>query len=494
MLSPFKTLLASMVFLSLAPCLVWGQNQRSAPYPSVFYVQTVENQEPDPKTKQDKGPDLGPKKGKDAPPAPKQAEPAPAPPAEPEVQEQPERGGNLGLGSFDDRFSGRAVPVSFSPPSIVTSMTTTVIPPFGPSSSVSTTPSSSGAIIPFPAPSILSPSQTSTTTTSVISTSNNSFTNTTVVNQVTTFSPSTVSFSVPLPGSGGVVGLEKVSENNSPLPRDRFIFDYSFYSNTVVAPGGYDVNRFVVGFEKTFLDSRASVEMRLPFAATLDSTQVATGLTNGATEIGDLHVGFKYLFYSSRTLNLSAGLALDLPTASNEVVRSPNGVTLIRIDNDSTIVTPYLAAMYTPNERMFALAWLEVATDPSGSAVYAFTPDLNGALTNVGRTYAQTVLELDAQIGYWVIQPGESTGVVTGLAPFVELHYNQSLNSGTLPLPTAFGGAASITHFSEVNFAAGVNTVFSNRLNMMLGIVVPLSSGDSKFFDYEIGLRFNWLF
>jgi hypothetical protein len=455
-----KQVVAVLVVQALLPCVARGQEARSgllsaatlgpprpsstpavlpfASYPSGYFIETEINQAPPGA----KTPGAEPTKEKDGPNAPQKkgqvGEPGaglmqPAPPIETEVQEQPERGGNLGIGSFDDRFTGRAIPITFVPPAILNATARVTQPP--------------------PVP-----------------------------------------FSIALPSAGGVVGLEKVSENNSPLPRDRIIFDYSFYNGTVLTPGGFYVDRFVVGFEKTFFNGRASFELRLPFAATLDSTTVAGGLTSSTFELGDLHLALKGIVYANRILTVSAGLAADLPTASNETARLADGTPLIRIDNDSAIFTPFVAALYTPNDRLFAQAWLELGVDASGSPVYSSNPQLGG-FNSSGRVYGQTILQLDTQIGYWLLQPGQSAGFLTGLAPFFEVHFNQALTTSNLQgLPSTFAVGASNPEFSEVNLAAGVNTLFSNRLNMIAGIVVPVSSGISKFFDFEVGLRFNWLF
>ena len=72
------------------------------------------------------------------------------------------------------------------------------------------------------------------------------------------------------PSDGGVVGRVKVADDQSPLPRDRFIFNYDHFDDVRLTAGGISVNRYVVGFEKTCLDGGASVEVRVPFADTLN--------------------------------------------------------------------------------------------------------------------------------------------------------------------------------------------------------------------------------
>ncbi len=62
----------------------------------------------------------------------------------------------------------------------------------------------------------------------------------------------------------------KLSENTSPIPRDRVFVNYSYFDNVPLQQGGVDVNRFVPGFEKTFFNGITSVEVRAPMASTLD--------------------------------------------------------------------------------------------------------------------------------------------------------------------------------------------------------------------------------
>ena len=60
----------------------------------------------------------------------------------------------------------------------------------------------------------------------------------------------------------GVSG-PKISEEQSPMPRDRVFFNYNYFNNA--RSDCPNVAGRVFGFEKTFLDGAASVELRLPF-------------------------------------------------------------------------------------------------------------------------------------------------------------------------------------------------------------------------------------
>jgi hypothetical protein len=83
--------------------------------------------------------------------------------------------------------------------------------------------------------------------------------------------PAVVNF----PAGGAAVRRVKIGENNSSIPRDRFIFNYSFFND--VNDGIGDVNRYTVGFEHTLFSENNSIEVRFPIASTLDVVQIAGG-------------------------------------------------------------------------------------------------------------------------------------------------------------------------------------------------------------------------
>ncbi|HUG67252.1 MAG TPA: hypothetical protein VMM76_05855, partial [Pirellulaceae bacterium] len=69
-----------------------------------------------------------------------------------------------------------------------------------------------------------------------------------------------------VPAGGVAVRRMKLSENNSPIPRNRFIANYNFFNDVIGGIG--DVNRYAFGFERTFLNESSSVEVLFPFAST----------------------------------------------------------------------------------------------------------------------------------------------------------------------------------------------------------------------------------
>jgi hypothetical protein len=298
-------------------------------------------------------------------------------------------------------------------------------------------------------------------------------------------------FAFMLPSGGGVVGRTKIADDNSPVPGDRAIFQYDQFGGTVLAPGGYDVYRFSVGGEMSLLDGWASAELRLPFASTLDPIGSVGGLSNRATEFGNLNFVLKALALRSDALNLAGGVGISFPTAADAVLQDTNGTELLRVKNQSYLVTPFLAAQIIPATGWFAQAWVQVSFDMTGSDVLA-APNGMGPVTNVGRVYDQPLLQTDFQLGYWLIRDETASGL-RGLAPFIELHYNRpfgtadSIFAPGVALP---GGSG----FNEVNLSVGAAALIGSNLLVNVGMAFPLREGTDRFFDYQLGIRANWFF
>ena len=305
--------------------------------------------------------------------------------------------------------------------------------------------------------------------------------------------PRSVFLDVPSPAGGGVVGRTKISEDNNPLPRDRVIFDYDYFNSVPLTAAGVGVQRFSPGFEKTFLDRLASVEVRVPFATTLDSDLNSGNLgSERATELGDVHITLKGLLYRSQEWNVAVGLGIDLPTASDTRVFFIDGTEVVRIKNEDVLLTPYFAYLWTPNDRLFFQNWFEFSIDPNGNPV-AVNPDFT-MLRTVGRITDQTLMQIDAQIGYWFYRAEDSSRWLTALAPFFELHYNTTLNKADIVQGGAFVIGATSGHFDQLNLSTGLIAQISENFTLALGAAFPLKGGTDRSFDYQLGIRANWFF
>lgn len=307
---------------------------------------------------------------------------------------------------------------------------------------------------------------------------------------------------VPLPGSSGVVGRIKLSEDNNPFPRDRFIFNYDVFDNVPFAQNGITVNRFQFGMEKTFLDGRASFEFRLPFAGTLNSTTVQ-GFEGTNTELGNLRLALKYLWRHGDVLSISSGIGVTLPTADDQIVLSSSVVPgvnplLYKIQNETVQVEPFIAAAFTPTDRLFGQLWSSVNFDTAGSKI-TYNRDVFGGGTGLKTSTFIDVplLSVDGQVGYWVIK--NATGRVRGLAPFLEMHWNYAIAQDRLfdeidKETRGEGLRVQSIADSELNLTAGATTQFGNNLFVTLGGTAPMLNRPNRTFDGQFGLRVNYYF
>jgi hypothetical protein len=295
-------------------------------------------------------------------------------------------------------------------------------------------------------------------------------------------------YSGPSPASaGGNVGRQKLSENTSPIPRDRVFVNYSLFETVNINAGGATVSRFTPGVEKTFADGNLSVEFRVPFATTVDNDFFSDGSSDtGNWEWGDLTLFLKALLYNNDCFALAGGIGFSFPTHDPFTVFNvgdPNPV--IKVDNNGYHALPYIAGVWTPNDRLFAQAYLQVDVDLNGNSVYFGD-------TNVGRLDDTTYLFVDLGVGYWVYQDLCSESCIRGIAPVVELHFNRGLEENDVVVDAGGTQVGNAQEIGLTNLVLGVNTLIGDSSTLTLGYGVPLG-GDEQF-DGEFRLVYNWLF
>lgn len=297
-------------------------------------------------------------------------------------------------------------------------------------------------------------------------------------------------------GTSPIVGRVKLSDNNSPLPRDRVFFDYSYFNNTTLAPGGVDVNRFTPGFEKTFFDGMTSIDFRAPMLTTLNSNVgvASNGFVSNDTqgEFGNLNVTFKALLWRDDCLAVAAGVGVNIPTADDLVIyHMPTNAQLLRINNDSVHLTPYVAALVRPNDLFFVQSFLQIDVDTNGNRVEG-----PFSTASLGRYSDQTYLYLDVATGVWLYTDPCACSGLTGLAGIFEVHYNQSLsNLDSVSGPgVSIGGDSGIgdDNFSLVNLTVGATAIFASGKTATIGYGFPVT-GD-RVFDGEIRANLNCFF
>ena len=259
---------------------------------------------------------------------------------------------------------------------------------------------------------------------------------------------------VPSPRAG-ILGRQRISDNDSPIPTDRLFCDYSYFHDAALTLPS-DASRFVPGFEKTLFDGRMSVEMRFPMGIMESSDIAADSSSFGTTgQFGDIQVIGKAILLQQDSWTLSTGLGISLPTAPDVNVGLTDGTSLVKIANRSTHLLPFFGLLAKPNDDWFAQAFLQIDFAASGDPVSA---NLTGAaLTPVGNIYDETLIFADVSIGRWLYR--DPAQHFSGLAAVVEAHYTGGINS-----PSTLHANNGIT-----NFALGVSPVGYNVLDLTLG-------------------------
>ena len=253
----------------------------------------------------------------------------------------------------------------------------------------------------------------------------------------------------------------KVSENESPRPTDRVFATYNYYNSVPTAPGfpGFDVHREVIGFEKTFLDGRASIGVRVPFlqlTGSGDERQQA-GLSSG--QFGDVTLVTKYALYDDReTGNLiSGGLVVTFPTGEANFITNNRAV-------HSTLYQPWTGFIWNFGDT-FVHGFSSIAIPDDHRDVVAWYNDFG--------------------VGYW-LRKDQHDHFFHGIGPTAEVHLGTPLRSGSL---TDFDRV----HMSDyLSLVGGVNFVFGR--NSTIGISAGAPVVGPKPWEFEVHASINFRF
>jgi hypothetical protein len=376
-----------------------------------------------------------------------------------------------------------------------------------------------------------------------------------------------------------------VADNESPVPRDRVSFRFNYFDDAqqvtgfgpaVFSPQGvgtsfaqtrnFSVERYTFSFEKTFLDQWGSVELRMPFSTGLSSnlnlsagdiTGPTTNSTFPVTSTPDRTLGsegtqfenmtliLKGLVYRKSALAISAGLALGIPTGADTNVRivDYSGSTtagqatvqrerVIRIDNEAWSLSPFVAALYTPTNRLFTQGFLQFdiplntntinysdrltrgaglsTADLAALGLISF-PSLDQPFSVRSGISEQPLMQVDWGAGYWLLRDPSRTWI-TGIAPSLELHYTTTLKNAsvvTLPgdsflqidpttgnliqeQPPRVGNLRNRVDIFDMTVATTI--LLSDRATLATGVSFPLKGKDDRTFDWEFHLQLNYYF
>ncbi len=325
-----------------------------------------------------------------------------------------------------------------------------------------------------------------------------------------TFNPGGFGFgeALVLPRTGVVISRFKAAEQSNPIPRDRVLLGYGWFKDAPGPGGPKDIHRWVPGFEKTFADGEASVEVRMPMAYTFDSAQQLSGAGEvmGSTnyELGNLNVSLKRLLLATDRFGFSAGLAVELPTA-DDLTFTNIAYEVTRV-SESVHLSPFTGFLWTPTDRLFFQAMGQISVDTNGEHVHVNELYTGGSASGVLQD--PTTLYVDMQAGTWLYRNLNTrrASEVSGVAGIFELHLNQTLQ-GTDALdfsasgvggqgsiagaPLVFGTAGS--QLGVANLTSGLTTEFGQRSRLTCAYVVPLTQTDRQF-DSELQVQFAYYF
>lgn len=294
----------------------------------------------------------------------------------------------------------------------------------------------------------------------------------------------------------------KAGENNKPLPMDRVSFQYNGFQNALhrqmsipeilppVNQGG-NVDMYTFGFEKTLLAGQDSIEVRLPILGVQNPTGPGgEGFESGS--FGDATLFWKHLMYRDEMTAISAGLGVSLPTAG-DITGQGLGSPLV-IHTDAVHVTPYIGIMTSPNDRWFAMSFLQIDFATSGNPIESPDP-----AAPTGVYTEQNLLMADFMIGRWLYQNLDAYRL-QGIAAVFEVHYATTLQDGdrirtSLPVIGApvLGNLAN--RVDTFNLTGGVHFQIGPLANLRVGCVLPVQDTiPNRQFDSEINVSFNRFF
>lgn len=289
---------------------------------------------------------------------------------------------------------------------------------------------------------------------------------------------------LPNPAGGGFVGRNQFFDYGSALAQDRVFFVYDHVADVRGLGSRFDVNRYLFGIEKSFFDGGASIELRVPFAGTVNNTQVfGQSLSSGDAEFGNVGVALKWQAVRTSTLAVCAGLGFSTPTASDTRLLAA-GTPLVAIENRALLLQPLIGVAYAPGGSFYAQFGAQFDFDPMGNPV--LVSNGAGGLTRIGRLYDSNYAFLNGAVGWWLTQTQTENGV-RGVALQGDLHYDTSLGSRDV----VRRGNVSVTdqggNFHALNATVGTYYRHSGRSEVGVGVSLPLDG----YYDWSVMAQLN---
>jgi hypothetical protein len=257
----------------------------------------------------------------------------------------------------------------------------------------------------------------------------------------------------------------KIADDQNARPQDRVFFDYNYYNNVGANfrlgtdVSNMNVNRGVVGIEKTFFDGFASIELREPVNS-LHIGGSSTPEANGSfTDVGDLTVIFKGILWQD-LLNgdlVSAGLAITIPTGPDSL----GGVTFSNGCVHSTLLQPFIGYLWAWNNLfLHGFSSVDIPTTDQDS----------------------TLMFNDVGLGYFLLRDRNNGRFLTAVVPTVEAHLMTPLSHEGSPTEMIFTP-------NQLDITEGVTFEFRRQITFAVGVSEPVTG--NKTFDFEAIAQLN---
>ncbi len=292
---------------------------------------------------------------------------------------------------------------------------------------------------------------------------------------------------IPFPGGSNRL---VIARNNSALVRDRFYVAYEHTTGAMSASSqstsstDASLDRTILGLEKAFLDGRASIEVRLPFAAQRDFRFNRFSIQSDG-EFGNVGLIGKLQLVKTRNKVFSTGIAILLPTGGD--ISGEFDGNAFTIENDAIVISPFLAfASAAEGSDWFWQGFAQ--TD-----YYARGNTFSGLGQSVEHD-RQSLLRLSGGGGRWFFRKND--GLLRGLAGIAELHFTSTLDEADsatfLNIPSASAQTLSnVDGYQNVlNLTSGLHLELPGKANARVGVNVPLR-GDERFHDATLMVQVN---
>ena len=301
-------------------------------------------------------------------------------------------------------------------------------------------------------------------------------------------------FTAPLGGGGSY----NIAENNTSVPTDRVYFVYNGFFNAASNTIGFgangpiqqsvDLHRYLLGFEKTFLDGQASLDVRMPF---IDGLSFQTfGISSDGGNVGNMTMYLKGLLYADDASAFATGLGIGLPTGSDFDVNFPaaGSAGSLTIRNETVTLMPFVASTISLNDRWFLQSFGQILFVATGDTVVSNNQE-------VGIYNPQNLLQADIGLGRWLWRDS-TRPYFTGLAGVCELHYTSTIqDSDVLNMPVGNPLAGQLANSENgldlLHLTSGLHAQLGPMSSLRVGAVVPLKQAPDRVFDSEIQVSFN---